>query len=193
MKQTLYASFADIANAERAIGALLDHGVKPQDLTLVANESHSERLSTYSASESLDLKDLENHAKNGITTTTAGDAESAAIAGAGVGMGLGIMSALAAMFLPGVGLVVGGGTLALALAGAAGATGAGAIAGGVYGYLKDQGVPENLATEYHTSVEGGGALLAIGMTDSPSRSEIETTLAKYSAMNIGEYGYPTRV
>jgi len=189
MKQTLYASFDAISDAERAIGALLDHGVKPKDITLLANESHSGRLDAYSAAEKLDLKDLEIHAKTGLTTTTAADAEAGAIAGAGVGLGIGIVSALAAIFLPGIGLVVGGGALALALAGAAGSTGAGAIAGGVIGLLKDQGVPDRLAHEYHTNLEQGGALLAIEMLGQPSRVEVEGLLSKYDAFNVGEYGF----
>ncbi len=49
--------------------------------------------------------------------------------------------------MPGVGLVVGGGALALAIGGALGTTAAGAVAGGMAGYLKDQGVSETDANE----------------------------------------------
>ena len=40
MPQTIYASFADPANAEKAAGALLDYGVRKEDLSVVANERH---------------------------------------------------------------------------------------------------------------------------------------------------------
>lgn len=39
MANTLYASFADAAMAEKAAGALLDHGVRAEDLSLVQHES----------------------------------------------------------------------------------------------------------------------------------------------------------
>jgi hypothetical protein len=37
MSQTIYASFADVAQAEKAAGALLDYGVRREDLSLVVN------------------------------------------------------------------------------------------------------------------------------------------------------------
>ena len=39
MAETLYAAFDEIAMAEKAAGALLDHGVRPEDLSLVQHES----------------------------------------------------------------------------------------------------------------------------------------------------------
>ena len=51
-----------------------------------------------------------------------------------------LFNGIAALFVPGVGWVLGGGALASAIVGAAAATAAGAAAGGVYGYLKDQGL-----------------------------------------------------
>lgn len=38
MAQTLYASFADASLAEKAAGALLDYGVRQEDISLVAND-----------------------------------------------------------------------------------------------------------------------------------------------------------
>ncbi len=187
MTPTLYASFSDLEDAEKAIGALLDHQVKPQDISLIANEKYSERVHRYSTGENLQLGDLEKHAKTGITTTTAGDAEAGAMTGAGVGLGVGVVAALASVFLPGIGIVLGGGALAIALAGTAAATGAGAIAGGAVGYMKDQGIPEQQAEHYHSTVVGGGALLAVRPTSMIMQSEIESILHKYNAHNIGEY------
>lgn len=42
----LYATFADAALAEKAAGALLDFGVRKEDLTLVANETHGKTRDT---------------------------------------------------------------------------------------------------------------------------------------------------
>src|SRR5205085_9990716 len=87
-------------------------------------------------------KDNDLSAKTGLSTTTPADAGVGAAKGAGIGLGVGVLAALASIFVPGFGLVAGGGALATAIAGAVGTTAAGAIAGGVHGYLKDQGVPE---------------------------------------------------
>ena len=191
MTPTLYASFTDMTDAEKAIGALLDHGMKPKDISLVAHESHSGRLESYSTGENLNLKELEVHAKTGITTTTGADAESGALTGAGVGLGVGVAAALASVFLPGFGIILGGGALSIALAGAAATAGAGAVAGGAMGFLKDQGVPEHAATTYDTTIQGGGAVMAIGMQGTLTRGEIENILMKYNGQNIGEYSPTT--
>jgi hypothetical protein len=184
MNETLYASFVNINDAERAIGALMDHGVKPKSISMVAHELHGERVHSYSASNDLDLKKLDDGAKGGISTTTTPDAEAGAAKGAGIGLGVGVAAALAALFLPGIGLVVGGGALALAVAGAAGVTGAGAISGGVLGYLKDQGVDEKHVTTYSDHIEAGGAVVAVDLDNSEDRTEIENVLTKYSAQNF---------
>jgi hypothetical protein len=131
----------------------------------------------------------EKEAKYGISTTTPGDAAAGAAKGAGIGLGLGALAALASLMVPGVGLVIGGGALATALAGAAGATAAGAVAGGVHGYLKDQGVPDHIAADYNRSIENGGAVMSINISNSEvTESEVRQILNKYGAGNIGTYG-----
>ena len=45
MAQTLYASFADAALAEKAAGALLDYGVRQEDISLVANNERGQSQS----------------------------------------------------------------------------------------------------------------------------------------------------
>jgi hypothetical protein len=127
-------------------------------------------------------------ARFGISTTTPADAASGAMKGAGIGLGVGALAALAALLVPGYGLVLGGGALATALAGAAGATAAGALAGGVTGYLKEQGVPEHAAGEYHETIQGGGAMIAIRLPSGDvDRATAEQVLAKYQASNVGTY------
>jgi hypothetical protein len=127
-------------------------------------------------------------AKTGISTTTAADSGVGAAKGAGVGLGVGILAALAALFVPGFGLIVGGGALAVAIGGAVATTGAGAIAGAVTGYLKDQGVEEAVARDYEATLTSGGALLEVNV---PSGNITEVTvrevLMKYGAANVGGY------
>jgi hypothetical protein len=66
---TMYAAFANPADAEKAAGALLDHGALPQDVSILANEGLQEIL-THDAATA----ETESSAKSGISTTTAGDA-----------------------------------------------------------------------------------------------------------------------
>jgi uncharacterized membrane protein len=53
--------------------------------------------------------------------------------------------------------------LGIAIAGAFGVTGAGAVAGAITGYLKDQGFEEHHAKHYEDVVSGGGAVLSVSV------------------------------
>lgn len=242
MTQTLYASFADAALAEKAAGALLDYGILEDDLSLVTNDASlrtedaedraiesrgfqmpadwqaasagrtpspagysplqetgdprynaATETITYGEDDAMvedDLavdtySDTEIAAKRGLSTTTPADAGAGAVKGAGFGLGVGVLAGLASLFVPGVGLVFGGGAFASALAGAAATTAAGAVVGGVTGYLKDQGLPEEVATRYHTSIQQGGAILSLTL---PSGNVDEETalqiVSKYGATDV---------
>ncbi len=165
-------------SAERNFGAA---GSEARDAVDMDNSG-----SRNSTSDSADA--TESAAKHGISTTTGADAGAGAVKGAGWGLGIGAVAALAALFIPGVGLVVGGGALAAALGGVAAATGAGAAAGAVTGYLKDQGVEAHVAEDYDRTIQGGGAILAVNAPSGDcSREEIMETLTKYGAMNLNAY------
>jgi hypothetical protein len=195
--ETLYASFSSSDLAERAAGALLDHGLRGEDITLVANEAYGhswlEKRRTPVTEESADDREVTDdaagdpveEAKHGISTTTPADAASGALTGAGIGLGLGAVAALASLFIPGVGLVLGGGALAEALGAAGTATLAGAVAGGVTGYLKDQGMPDEVTESYQASLAGGGAIIAVRVPSaSLSRERVEEILAKYDVIHV---------
>lgn len=198
--KTIYASFADLDMAEKATGALMDFGVDENDISLVVHE----KLATGAAVESAATDESyhtmvvdrdapvyereELGAKSGISTTTLEDAGVGAAKGAGIGLGVGVLAGLASLAIPGFGLVLGGGALATALAGAAGATVAGAAAGGVTGYLKDQGVPEHAAQPYHEHFERGGCVLAVTVpSNDVGQATAEDVLEKYGAVNINAY------
>lgn len=136
----------------------------------------------------LEADDQEGGGAPLISTTTGADAASGAGKGAAIGAGAGIAAALAALFIPGIGWVLGGGALATAIAGAAAATAAGATAGGVFGYLKDQGVPDEVLVRYNETFDSGGAILAVTPTDKVPSSTVEAVLAKYQALNVDSYG-----
>jgi uncharacterized membrane protein len=172
MRTIIYASYDDVARAREAAGALLDHGAAKEDLSLVL-------------SNATETSDEIESANTGITTTTSADAASGAAVGAGIGLGVGALAALTSIIVPGIGLVAGGGALATALAGAAGATAAGAVAGGVTGYLKDQGVPEDLARRTESRIQAGGALLSVIV---PSNN-VDQTVATGILEKYGDTGY----
>jgi len=47
MGNTIYASFADASLAEKAAGALLDRGVRPEDLSVVQSDAGTPRINNY--------------------------------------------------------------------------------------------------------------------------------------------------
>lgn len=206
MLHTLYASFKDSSLAEKATGALIDHGVKKEDISVISRDSaeitseeFNRETPAYAGHGNLRITPQDNteeSGKHGLSTTTAGDAAAGAVKGAGVGLGLGIAAALAAVFIPGVGLVMGGGALALALAAGAGTTAAGAVAGGVMGFLVDQGMPNEAAVNYQNAYENGGALLAVNVpSGNADQATIEDILVKYQGgyINIYPNRYAVRV
>lgn len=173
MRHTIYASFTDVDLARKAAGALLDKGLEEENLTLISRHAGDE------------AGEAEKSAKHGITTTTGKDAASGAAKGAAVGLGVGAVAALAAIAVPGFGLVAGGGALATAIAGGIGTVAGGAIAGGVMGYLQDQGVETHIAEQYAADIEEEGGLLAV---DIPS-GNVDEALArevfdKYGGRNV---------
>jgi hypothetical protein len=179
---TLYASFPNPSDAERAAGALLDHGAEANDISLLANEKTSYGKPIVQTSETLSS---ENSAKSGLSTTTPADAASGAAKGAVIGAGLGALAVAASLFIPGVGLVVGGGALATALMGGVGTAVAGAAAGGVTGLLTDQGVPEDVVTHYSNVFVDGGAILEVAVPSNKLDAvTAEALLVKYGASNI---------
>ena len=208
MSQTIYAAFSDVKSAEQAAGALLDHGIRSEDLSLVSKDdegkdrrdyvAHSANKDELETDENRALESgnedpnsrtgTELNAKHGISTTTPQDAAAGAAKGAGIGLGVGAVAAIASLFIPGVGIVTGMGALALALSGTAGATAAGALAGGVEGYLKDQGIPAEAATHYSQTYQSGGSILAVQRTsDNIDLATIEGVLHKYNATSINSY------
>jgi hypothetical protein len=182
---TLYASFIDASAAERATGALLDQGADANDISVVANEAYN---SVTAVTANAQASDAEQAAKTGISTTTPADVGTGALKGATIGLGVGIAAVIASVFVPGIGLILGGGALATALAGGAATVAAGTLSGGVVGYLRDQGIPEEVVTHYNDHFLQGGAILAIAV---PSGEliplEVESILAKYGATNIATY------
>ena len=174
MSETIYARFDDYKLAEKAVGAMLDHGLDKDDVTLMMPDG-----STRSG------EDHESHAKNGITTTTGSDAASGAAKGGAVGAVVGALAALASLAIPGFGVVIGGGALATAIASAVGTAAAGAVAGGVTGFLKDQGIAEPVARKYEDALKNGGAVVALNLPSGKlTRMQADELMAKYGVVEV---------
>ncbi len=221
MSNTLYATFSNPEEAEKAAGALLDHGVKPEDLSIVrkhlegftpittpattasnvllASDAPIEPAITGSVygttpTETTTAEDIEDVAKHGITTTTAGDMGAGAVRGSLVGVGIGAIAAIAALIVPGVGIVLGAGALASALGGVIATAGAGAAAGAIVGYLKDMGVDDQIASEYGQTIDEGGSILAVSVpSGGVEEAEVTAVLNKYAATNVNRYESRTYV
>jgi hypothetical protein len=180
MKVSLYAKFQDAAQAERALAALVDHGADVADMTALFPEGYQKSDSNKTAAE---------QAVSGVTTTTGGDAAVGAGKGAAIGLGVGALAALTSLFIPGFGLVTGGSALVTALAGLAGATAGGAVAGGVAGYLQDQGVPARIALDAEEALKNGRAVLGIDTpTGKLGEFEVLEIVSKYHAESFGRTG-----
>jgi hypothetical protein len=167
---TLFLSFNLKENAERFIGALLDHGVSTDDVSVVSRESGV----TYDASK------IERESATGLTTTTATDFGKGALFGSGFGATLGFAAGLAALLVPGVGLVLGGGALATAIAGAAATTAGGALAGGIAGYLRDMGVEGEVPDEFDRDYADDYVIVGVA-PGAISREEVQALGEKYHA------------
>lgn len=154
---TIYANFDSFDNAARAGGAMLDNGVSEDNFSFLAGPSHQARFQI----ENDDLDRLERKIKYGVTTTTGADALRGAADGGGVGLVVGALAALVSVFVPGVGIVVGGGALATALMSALATGVGGAAAGSMAGYMKDLGVKQEAAQQFEHAVSGDGCVLAV--------------------------------
>ena len=169
---TTYFSFDLAENAEKFVGAVIDHGAKAEDISVIAYPGVLDR----------DGYEIAKGAEKGITTTTPQDAGTGAAAGAGVGLGLGVLAGLASIFIPGFGLVVGGGALATAIAGAAATAGAGALAGGVAGYLRDMGVEGDVPENFEKDYKGGKVIVGVAYEENGIKPEDLSLLSrKYHA------------
>ena len=177
MKTSLFVQFADASQAERALAALVDLGGDTKDMTAMFPHGYQSVRGSRTEVE---------EAVAGVSVTTGADAAKGAEKGAVMGLGVGALAALASLAIPGFGLVTGGGALATALIGLAGSTAAGAMAGGVAGYLQDQGVPSRIALDAEAAVKNGSAVITIDVpTGSLGEFEVMETVSKYHAVSFG--------
>lgn len=176
--RTIFFSFDESEQAARALGSLQDTGVSPHHMSLVV--SPRDLKSIYSPRAVVAAME----ATEGISMTTADDAATGTLKGSALGLAGGFLGGLASLFIPGYGLVLGGGALATASAAALGTGAGGALSGCVYGYLRDQGLEQETISTYERHMKAGGALIAIDLeaTQIP-QEKIERVVAKYQPLD----------
>ena len=188
MAQRVTAIFDDRADAERAADALVDLGADRGQISLLASGQegmvHTAPVSGLEDHHSV-IEPAREVGDSGAPLTTADepDAAQGAATGAAIGAVVGIAAGLAALFVPGFGLVTVAGPLYWALGGAIGTAAAGAVAGGVYGSLRDIGIPEHHARSYEERIRGGHVLMT-AVVPTLDQERIRDILAEYGGEDI---------
>ena len=138
---TVVGLFDTPSEAAQAGQALVEHGIRHEDISVIAGDSSS----------------------------VGEGAASGAVGGGVLGGVLGALVGLGALAIPGIGPVLAAGPLVAALgsvgAGAVAGAGVGAVGGGIIGALIGAGVPEDLAHTYAEGLRRGGTLVAVQTND----------------------------
>jgi hypothetical protein len=147
-KNIISAVFDSRSEAEAAIGELRNKGIDSGKLSLIGRNEDGTSVTDGSG----------ERAEEGMSDTVKG-----ALGGAGIGAILGV----AALAIPGVGPLAAAGAIASsAIPGAAAiGAGAGAVAGGVTGMLKDHGVSDEDATYYEGRINDGGIFVSVDASE----------------------------
>lgn len=101
-----------------------------------------------------------------------------------IGLGVGALAAVSAIAIPGFGLVLGGGALAAATAAIAASRGNEEVAGGVAGWLQENGVPADAIPEFRSAYENNGVILTL-QEELPGAEDV---LRRFGAIHVGRYG-----
>ena len=160
----IVAIYESLDLADQAVSNLIQHGFSIDDISLISGGT----LAKSSPDEPR------------FQTSEANSSGEVHAAGAGAVLGglSGLLVGLGVIFIPGIGPVLAGGPLAVALT-----TLAGAAAGGVIGALVESGVPEEEAHDFVESMRRGGVLVTVCTDD----------LRAAEARQILDNQYPTEV
>lgn len=161
------AVFDSMAQAEQAVNALRQLGLRDDHLSIVSRHN-----------------DGSTGAAGGAAADKAEDTASGAGTGLIAGAGVGALFGLAAALIPGVGPFITAGWLASALGAAGGGAAAGAIVGGttgaVAGALARAGYNEHEANYYGSAVESGNIVVAVDTSNSGfTNDQISGLLAQH--------------
>jgi hypothetical protein len=158
MAKTVAALFESPTVAYSAVQDLVDHGFARDTIGVMARDDTGS----------------DDHVTTRVATPggPSGVAEGAGIGAALGGLG-GVIVGLTGLAVPGVGPVIAGGLLALALTGA----GMGALTGGLVGALTEVGIPKEHVHYYSEGLRRGGVLVVVATTD--AMEELAMTLLSH--------------
>jgi hypothetical protein len=164
-QQSVVAVYKKMEDAEEAIQKLSDAKFPVTQVTIVAKNLHSE-------------KQVHGY------VTACDVSKSAATTGAWVGGIFGILIGAAFLWLPGVGPVIVGGSLASMLLGGAEGALAGAAASGIFGLLVGWGISKQHIIKYEELVKAGAYLvIAHGTPEDVARAKSILAPTKPSELN----------
>lgn len=188
MADTIVRLFDHPADAVRAIDRLEAMGVKPDHISLVANNREE-----WYGEEGIRHDKLHHHHHrikddnlNGKDDRAEGAAGGATTGGL-IGGGVGLLAGLGMLAVPGLGPVVAAGWLASTAAGAAVGAVGGGVLGGIVGALTHEGVDKRDAEVYAESIRRGGAVVVVRNEDK-RRGEIEAALSDYNSADTAVRG-----
>ena len=157
LPKTVIGSFDSRQQAEAAVTALKERGVKESEVSLVSRREGGARGDA-----------------RGTSMTNQSLSEGTAW-GAGIGAGAGLLASAGALAIPGIGPLVAAGPLAATLSGAA--------AGGLAGGLVDWGIPETQAREFENKVKQGKTLCAV-RCEGDQVNEVAQVLRQHGAADV---------
>ncbi len=162
MTQVIIGMFESFAVAHKAVAQLKSAGIKPDDLSIVANNADD----AYK-----------------LTDDTVAEVEYGAGTGAAVGGVGGLLAGLGLMAIPGVGPVVAAGWLVATLAGAAAGAIAGAAVGGLVGAFTQAGISNEEAEVLAEHVRRGGAVICV-RADDEHASNVRSILQRHASIDL---------
>jgi hypothetical protein len=165
MTRSIIALYDYIDTAQSVVNALIEKGISPQSISLIANDVEG-HFKPYidAASEELDESAVSNEEAGGV--------------GAIVG-GL-MLAGLSAVVLPGVGAAIAAGPL---VAGILASSATGAAAGGIAGQLTSIGVPDNDMHYYAEGVRRGAAMICVDVEEDRAR-EVYDMMTKFEPVDM---------
>jgi len=166
-KTAVFGIYASVAEAERAVNALVSEGFSNADISVLLPDNQSSRDFAH-----------EKHTKAPEGTTTG------VAAGGTIGGALGLLAGIGALAIPGLGPFIAAGPIMGALAGA----GVGGAVGGLVGALVGMGIPEYEAKRYEGRVKNGGVLLSVHCDTSAQITRAKELLKRTGADDIASSG-----
>ncbi len=170
--QNVLGIFYSRTTAEQAVQALLATPITAPSIVLLSGEAGEDKIDT------LATTDAERDGMGGAVGGLVGGA-------VGMGAGLGLGSAIASLFVPGVGTIFAIGLGAAALLGLGGAA-AGATAGEASEHVADVGVPKDDTFIYHALLKRGRSLVIANVEHEELASDAKLIFKRLGAEDVDQ-------